>query len=308
MTKIFEKDSWSKVKYVPQRLRGYADLLRPFTLLAPAVGGICGALMASGFNHFSRFEVMIIVHGVGTLVLINGASNALNQVYDAEIDSINKPYRPIPSGIVTKDEARTIAYFLYFFALFRACMLNFDFAALVLIIMCITVVYSVEPIRLKKRLWLSNIAIAFCRGMLGFVAAWCLFGHITDKVPWIVGSVMFIYLFGATTTKDFPDVNGDREYNIKTLPVVYGRDKAIAFSAPFFVLPFVLIPIGILSGYLYEKTIYLCLLAIWGAYIVFLMWKYADVPDKKFENTPVWKHMYFMLMVMQIGFCLSYLL
>lgn len=308
MVKIFEREAWSKVKYVPLKLRAFVDLLRPFTLLAPAVGGVCGALMACGFNDFSKFDLTLLMHGVGTIVLVNGASNALNQVYDAEIDAINKPYRPIPSKLVTKDEARTVAYFLYFFALFRAALLNFDFASLILAIMCVTVIYSAEPIRLKKRLWASNFGIALCRGMLGFVAAWCIFGKLTDRVPWVVGSIMFIYLLGAATTKDFPDVKGDKQYNIRSLPVVYGRDRAIALSAPFFILPFVLIPVAVLLELLAEKTIYLAILAIWGTYIVFLLWKYADVPDKKFENTPVWKHMYFMLMAMQVGFCLCYLL
>jgi len=49
-------------------------------------------------------------------------------------------------------------------------------------------------------------------------------------------------------------------------------------------------------------------LAAWGAYIAFLLFRYAETPDKKFENTPVWKHMYFMLMAMQIGFCVTYLI
>jgi len=308
MVKIFEKDSWKKVKYLPLRFRGFIDLLRPFTLLAPAVGGVCGALMACGFNHFSRFEIFTLIYGVGTLVLVNAASNALNQVADAEIDEINKPYRPIPSGIVTKDEARTIAYFLYFFALFRASMINYVFAVLILTIMCFTIVYSVEPIRLKKRLWLSNITIAVGRGMLGFVAAWCIFGDIMSSVPWVVGTIICVYLVGATTTKDFTDVKGDKEYNMRTLPVVYGRNKSVAVSAPFFIFPFILIPIGVILNFLKKETMILTALAAWGAYIAFLLFRYAETPDKKFENTPVWKHMYFMLMAMQIGFCVTYLI
>jgi 4-hydroxybenzoate polyprenyltransferase len=310
MVKIFEKDSWSKVKYVPKKLRGFLDLLRPFTLLAPAIGGICSAVLAYNYAHGSlkNIDLMLLVHGVGTLVIVNGASNALNQACDSEIDAINKPYRPIPSKIITVDEARIISYILYLFIIFRACLINFEFASLILIIMCLTIIYSMEPIRLKKRLFASNIAIALGRGLLGFVAGWCIFGSANNPMPWIIGSIMFIYLIGASTTKDFPDVAGDRQYSIRTLPVVYGRNKAIAFSAPFFIFPFALIPIAIQLKLLSPNTIWLTLLSIWGTYIVFLLWKYADVADKKFENTPVWKHMYFMLIAVQIGFCLCYLL
>ncbi|MDI6887516.1 MAG: UbiA family prenyltransferase [Candidatus Thermoplasmatota archaeon] len=310
MVKIFGKEPWDKVKYAPKKLRGFLDLLRPFTLLAPAIGGISSALIAYSHSYSNIWDIdlILLVHGVATIVMVNGASNALNQACDAEIDSINKPYRPIPSGIVTVDEARTIAYILYLFILFRACLINFAFGGVVLAVMCLTVIYSIEPVRLKKRLFTSNIAIGLGRGLLGFVAGWCIFGSINNLVPWVIGGIMFIYLIGATTTKDFPDVVGDRQYNIRTLPVVYGRSKAIAFSAPFFVFPFALIPICIQLGLLAQNTIWLVLLSIWGTYIVFLLWKYADVPDKKFENTPVWKHMYFMLIAMQVGFCLFYLL
>lgn len=308
MVKLFKADSWDKVKYLPKKFRGIIDLLRPFTLLAPTVGGICGALMAAGFNRFEGFEIVTLIYGVGTLILVTGASNALNQVVDAEIDEINKPYRPIPSGIVSKDEARTVAFFLYFFALFRATLLNPNFALLVLVIMCLTIIYSMDPIRLKKRLWLSNISIGICRGMLGFVAAWCIFGDITDKTPWVVGGIMFVYLIGATTTKDFPDVKGDKLYDVRTLPVAYGRNRSIALSTPFFILPFLFLPLGVMLDILRRETLVLTALVVWSIYTVYLLWKYAEQPDKKFENTPVWKHMYLMLMAMQIGFCAIYLM
>jgi 4-hydroxybenzoate polyprenyltransferase len=118
---------------------------------------------------------------------------------------------------------------------------------------------------------------------------------------------MGIYLIGAVTTKDFTDIKGDRKFGMRTLPVVFGKRKAITISAPFFVIPFALIPIGIWRGHLIPETINLIILAIWGVFIVLLLYKYADVPDKKFENTPVWLHMYLMLMAIQLGFCLVYI-
>jgi 4-hydroxybenzoate polyprenyltransferase len=178
---------------------------------------------------------------------------------------------------------------------------------LMLIIILVTIFYSIPPVRLKKRLFISNLSIAFARGMLGFVAGWCIFGDPFNRIPWIIGLLMSIYLIGAVTTKDFTDIKGDRKFGMRTLPVVYGKQKAIALSAPFFVSPFILIPLGIWRGHLIESSMILVVLTIWGAYIVMLLYKYGDTPDKKFENTPVWIHMYLMLMAIQIGFCLIYL-
>jgi 4-hydroxybenzoate polyprenyltransferase len=327
MVKIYAKDSYKKVQFAP-KIRGIIDLFRPFTLLAPLIGGTAAALMALAIDplpefrdlfmgpEFSwgypfvywKFPLVELITGVSALVLVNAGSNVLNQVYDFKIDKINKPYRPIPSKVITINEARTVAWVVYLITLWRAATVGSGaFLFLILIIMLITIFYSIPPIQFKKRLFISNISIAFARGMLGFVAGWSIFGNPFNTTPWVIGLIMGIYLIGAVTTKDFTDIKGDRKFGMRTLPVVYGKQKAIALSVPFFVIPFVLIPIGIMRGYLIESSMYLTLLIIWGIYIVILLYRYGDVPDAKFENTSVWIHMYLMLMALQIGFCLIYI-
>jgi 4-hydroxybenzoate polyprenyltransferase len=333
MVKIFAKDSYKKVKFSP-KVRGVIDLFRPFTLLAPLIGGLSAALMALAIDpvpkfagrfiidgalvgpEFSwsypfmywKFPLLELITGVTALMLVNAGSNILNQVYDLKIDRINKPYRPIPSKIITSDEARTIAWVVYLITLWRAASVGSGaFLFLILVIMLITIFYSIPPLRFKKRLFISNMSIAFARGMLGFVAGWCIFGDPFNQTPWLIGLVMSIYLIGAVTTKDFTDIPGDKKFGMRTLPIVFGKKKAIAISAPFFVSPFILIPYGIWRGHLIEESIILLVLIIWGAYIVYLLYKYGDVPDRKFENTSVWIHMYLMLMAIQLGFCLIYI-
>jgi 4-hydroxybenzoate polyprenyltransferase len=333
MVKIFAKDSYKKAKYAP-KVRAVLDLFRPFTLLAPMIGGTAAALMALAIDPIStyqgrfisggafigpelswaypfvswEFPLLELITGVTALMLVNAGSNVLNQVYDIKIDRINKPYRPIPSKVITINEARTIAWVIYLVAFWRASTVSSGaFLFLILIIMLITIFYSIPPLQLKKRLFVSNISIAFARGMLGFVAGWAIFGDPFNRIPWIIGLLMSIYLIGAVTTKDFTDIIGDKKFGMRTLPVVYGKKKSIALSAPFFVSPFILIPLGIWRGHLIESSMILVTLIIWGAYIVMLLYKYGDTPDKKFENTPVWIHMYLMLMAIQLGFCFVYL-
>ncbi|MEE9151417.1 MAG: UbiA family prenyltransferase [Thermoplasmata archaeon] len=332
MVRIWGKESWDKTMYIPKKLRGFIDLIRPFTLLAPLIGGISGGLM--GWASANRFPLdpnqfikplpflfinehfpfiqyhdgfLELLIGASILVILNAASNALNAVYDAEIDKINKPYRPIPSDIVTKDEALTVAWILYLMVLFRAMWLNRTFGLFVLMILLITIAYSTRPLRLKKRLWVSNITIAFARGLLGFVAAWSIFGDpFTSPIPWLIGGVMMIFLIGAITSKDFTDIKGDKKYGIRTLPVVYGIKKSAIFSGPFFVLPFILILIGLMTGVLELAMFWLVLLAIWGVIIAILMQTVATREEKTFENTIVWVNMYLMLIAMQIFFCATY--
>ena len=292
---------------VPRKIAAYVELVRPFTLLAPIFGGIGGATLALAANDFAGFSWGTLVYGTATLVLLNAASNCLNAAYDAHIDAINKPYRPIPRGLVTRDEAASLAYLLYFVAFFRAILISVSFWALVMLISAVSYYYSMPPVRFKKRFWLSNISIAFGRGCLGFVAAWTLFADPLSPTPWIIGGIMFIFLVGATTSKDFTDVEGDRRYGMNTLPVVYGSRKAALIATPFFVAPFLLIPIGVLEGYLVPESNVLLVLALWGVYVMYLLQGKAQERDPSFENSPAWKHMYLMLFALQLGFAIVYL-
>ena len=295
---------------VPRKIAAYVELIRPFTLLAPVFGGIGGAVLALAAGGFDEWvwpsAVWTLVYGITTLVLLNAASNCLNGAYDAHIDAINKPYRPIPRGLVTRDEAVSLAYALYFLAFFRALLISPAFWAIVMLVAATSYYYSMPPVRFKKRFWFSNISIAFGRGMLGFVAAWTLFGDPLNPTPWVIGGIMFIFLVGATTSKDFTDVEGDRRYGMRTLPVVYGPRRAALIATPFFVGPFLLIPLGVLRGYLVQEANVLLLLSVWGVYVMYLLQGHATERDPNFENSPVWKHMYMMLFALQLGFAAVY--
>ncbi len=308
--KVFPKDGWEKTEFVPTKFRGFIELLRPFTLFAPLIGGLSGAFLALAWNDKVHWDLdyMKLVWGVMTLVFLNAASNTLNQITDLDIDKINKSYRPLPSKVVTVKEAKVIAVALYLITMWRAALVNPSFFILVMALIVITVLYSVEPVRLKKRLFINNISIALPRGMLGFVAAWCIFGDITDPVPWIIGSIMAVYLIGGMTAKDFTDVEGDAKYGCKTLPVVFGNKVAIYMSIPFFIIPFLIIPVAVWFGSLPEFALILALIyLVWGFILALLMFKMANVEDPKFENSPVWKQMYLMLMAIQIGFGIIFL-
>ncbi len=312
MPKIFSKEPYEKVTLAPRKLRAYIDLVRPFTLLAPMIGGISGALLAivadPTLQQNGAFDLITLIYGVSTLMMVNAASNTLNQVYDLSIDRINKPYRPIPQGMVSPDEARTIAWILYLIALLRATILNIYFGTFVCALILITIFYSIPPLRLKKRLWVANLSIAFARGCLGYIAAWSIFGSPFYPLPWVIGGTLAVFLIGAITTKDFTDIEGDRRFGARTLPVAYGLKRAVHLSAPFFVLPFVFIPLAIMSNVLTPKALGISVLIGWGAYIIYLLYKVPAVEDAKFENSPVWKHMYGLLITLQFLFLIAYLI
>jgi len=232
--------------------RTLIGLVRPFTMLAPLVGVVAGAATASHATG-APFRVELVALAALAAVLANGASNAWNQAFDADIDRVNKPTRPIPAGAATVAGARRLGHLLALLgvlvagahatlvhrAAFLACVVGGVFA---------TWVYSAPPLRTKRLLWLANPTIAVPRGFLVPVAGWAVLAPLTSSEPFALGLVPGLFVLGAATTKDFADVAGDRAHGCRTLPVVLGLAPAARIVAPFLVLPFLLYPLLALLG------------------------------------------------------------
>jgi geranylgeranylglycerol-phosphate geranylgeranyltransferase len=298
---------------VKNRAALYWELARPFTLVAPALGMFTGSVIALGAFPAAPLTIRVALKiALGTLMaaVLNAASNTLNQVTDLEADLVNKPARPIPSGRVSVREALGLAGWLYVAALLLAIPVGPQCTFLAGTAAVLTVLYSAPPFRLKAVPYLANVVIAIPRGVLLKVAGWSCVRDFGRLEPWYIGAIFGLFLLGATTTKDFADVRGDAAAGFRTLPVVHGPRRAAWIIAPFLVLPFLMIPYGLRQGYLSGRPWALdalaALLAVWGAYVVYLMVRRPDDLAST-ENHPSWTHMYVMMFVAQIGFALAYL-
>jgi 4-hydroxybenzoate polyprenyltransferase len=277
-------------------------LIRPFTLFAPFVGFLAGAVIAAkGFPPWISF--------VGALasIILNAASNVTNQICDVDIDKINKPGRPLPGGKITAKSAIVFAVFLYIVSLALALVVSIQFFIIVVITALMTLSYSCPPFRLKKWMIISNMIIAIPRGVLLIAAGWSSVKSVCYPEPWFIGSIFGLYILGAASTKDFSDIKGDKKYGIKTLQVVFGVKKAARFICPFLVFPFLLIPVGVYFELIKVYTLPLTLLALWGGYICYLIVRKPE--ELSYETNHIsWKHMYVLLLCGQIGFIVAYLI
>ncbi|HYQ96109.1 MAG TPA: UbiA family prenyltransferase [Candidatus Eisenbacteria bacterium] len=297
-----------------EKLSLYWELARPFTLLAPALGMFTGSLIALGATHPVPLVPWVAVKiALGTLMaaVLNAASNVLNQVTDLEADAINKPGRPLPSGRISAPEAIRFSGWLYVTAFLLATPIGPQCTLLAGTAATLTVAYSAPPLRWKAIPYLANLVIAIPRGVLLKVAGWSCVRDFGRLEPWYIGAIFGLFLLGATTTKDFADQKGDAAAGFRTLPVVHGPRRAAWIIAPFLVLPFLLIPVGVARGYLTGNPTILdaltAVLCLWGAYVVTLMVRRPGDLAKT-ENHPSWTHMYVMMFVAQIGFALAYLI
>jgi 4-hydroxybenzoate polyprenyltransferase len=316
-------------------LRRYVTLARPFTLLPPLFGIISGAICAWGSAHnpdparqLTASVVLTVVLGSLCASFMNAASNAINQIYDLEIDRINKPNRPLVTGELTIRQAWIFSWVLYALAIvptwlvvvypyttWRAKLFaplsEHECFFIYIAGMIFTFIYSAPAFgRTKRHPIGANVTIAIPRGCLLKVAGWTMVARALVAEPWFIGSIFMLFLLGAASTKDFSDIEGDRAGGCRTLPIRYGVRRAAWIIAPFFVFPWLLMPLGarlgILTGNHLALTILGIALSAWGVYTVWLIVRNPDELTAT-ENHPSWRHMYLMMMAAQIGFAVAYL-
>lgn len=322
--------------------RLYFAFTRPFTLLPPTFGVVSGALCAFGSAHnpdpdrrFSAAVIFAIVLGSLTAALLNAASNVINQYHDLEIDRRNKPQRPLVSGAIAPSTGLWFAALLYVLAMAptwlivvhprvtlwekaTAPLLEHQCFFVYLAGLVFTLVYSDPAWGRTKRfgIW-ANLTIAVPRGCLLKVAGWSMVASVVRVEAWYIGAIFLLFLLGATSSKDFSDMEGDAAHGCMTLPIRLGVERAARFIAPFFVLPWLLIPIGaflpdpfgtgpILTGDRLLLTLLGVVLCGWGAWTARLILRDPQALARS-ENHPSWTHMYLMMMLAQVGFALAYL-
>jgi len=315
-------------------LKAYVALARPFTLLPPLLGIISGAVCAWGSAHnpdptraVTASVALTVVLGSICAAFLNAANNALNQIYDLEIDRINKPKRPLPAGALTIRQAWIFTWIMFALGLiptwwvvvypyttwrakFFAPLPEHECFFIYLAAFVSTFIYSVPAFgRTKAHPIGANLTIAIPRGCLLKVAGWTMVARATTFEPWFIGSIFMFFLLGAASTKDFSDMKGDLAGGCRTLPIVFGVRRAAYMIAPFFVIPWLLMPLGASLGILTGNRLALDILGaglvVWGAYTVWLIVRNPDELTAT-ENHPSWRHMYLMMMAAQIGFAAAY--
>jgi 4-hydroxybenzoate polyprenyltransferase len=298
--------------------RVYLEFARPFTLVAPALGFLSGAATAIGAFPREHWRIALIVPPIlGALMaaVLNAASNGLNQIYDLEIDRVNKPRRPLPSGRLGMRAAWAFTLIAFAAAFVLAWLVapggRHECFWMVLAATVITCLYSAPPFRTKRLGIWANVTIAIPRGVLLKVAGWSAVKTALGWEPWYIGTIFGLFLLGATTTKDFADMDGDRRGGCRTLPIQYGVRRAAWMISPSFVLPFLMIPLGawlrVLTGNFWLLQALGIVMTAYGLYVCYLMLRRPDELAVE-ENHVSWAHMYRMMFVAQVGFALAYLL
>jgi chlorophyll/bacteriochlorophyll a synthase len=208
------------------------QLMKPITWIPLIWGVVCGAA-SSGAYTWSLEDILkaaacMLLSGP----LMTGYTQTVNELYDREIDAINEPYRPIPSGAISLPQVTFQIIVLLVAGIALAYGLDVwaghEFPTITCIALggsLIAYIYSAPPLKLKQNGWLGTYALGSSYIALPWWTGHALFGNLN----WTIVILTLIYSFaglGIAIVNDFKSVEGDRQLGLKSLPVMFGVTTA----------------------------------------------------------------------------------
>jgi chlorophyll synthase len=160
--------------------------------------------------------------------LVCAMSQAINDWYDRDVDAINEPGRPIPSGRIPGRWGLYVAMIWTLLSLLVAATLGLWVLISAAVGLALAWAYSAPPFRLKRNGWLGNAACGFSyEGLAWITGAAAMLGGALPSAPilWLA----FLYSVGAhgiMTLNDFKSIKGDRQMGIDSVPVLLGAKGA----------------------------------------------------------------------------------
>ena len=191
---------------------GFFKITRPANAVVSGVTAIIAYLIATGTVIPSTVLLLVIV------TLITAAGNVINDYFDADIDRINRPERPIPSGIVTPTAARFFAVTLFLAGILAALFTPLLCLSITVINTLILFLYAAK---LKSMPVVGNAAVAYLAASI-FLFGGAFAGGDALVMMLPLAAITFLATMVREILKDAEDVEGDAAGGADTLPIRIG--------------------------------------------------------------------------------------
>jgi len=221
------------------------QLCKPVTWIPLIWGVACGAAASGNYHTWNPFGSGDVP---GSLIaedalkafacmilsgpILTGYTQTINDWEDREIDAINEPYRPIPSGAISEKQVIEQIWFLWLSGLVVSFGLdqwagNTDLTIFKLTLFgtFIAYIYSAPPLKLKATGWAGSFALGSSYISLPWLCGQAMFGELSWPVTWLTVFYSLAGL-GIAIVNDFKSIEGDRKLGLQSLPVAFGIDTA----------------------------------------------------------------------------------
>ena len=202
------------------RLAGFFTITRPVNSIVAGLAAIVAYLIATG----SLIPETVFLFAI--VAFITAAGNTMNDFFDADIDAVNRPDRPIPSGAVSRISARGFAITLFLAGILLSLFTNPICIGITIVNSLILIAYAAK---LKRMPLPGNIAVAYLSASIflfgGGFAGWDGLIHI---IP--IAAITFFAMLSRELLKAAEDVEGDRAGRADTVPLRIGIRKTTVFA------------------------------------------------------------------------------
>ena len=218
------------------KLGSFLKLMRPVNCAIMGFAVLAGAVLAT--PQLSSLNWLNLLYGFLTGFTFCAAAMVINDYYDRNIDAINEPTRPIPSGTVKIREA--LAFMVILLGL------GFIFASvqiLWLVVATASLAVTAAYITVGKRSGLpGNFLVSACVAIPFIYGSIVATGTLELNVV-LFASMAFLSNTGREITKGIVDIKGDNAEGIKTLAVRFGEKNAAIVAVVFYIFAVALTPV-----------------------------------------------------------------
>ncbi len=208
------------------------QLMKPITWIPLIWGVVCGAASSGNYTWSLENVLKAALCMLMSGPFLTGYTQTVNEYYDREIDAVNEPYRPIPAGAISLPQVVAQMWFLLLGGIGTSYILDRWAGHEFLVITGLAIggsflayIYSAPPLKLKQNGWLGNYALGASYIALPWWAGHALFGQLN----WTIVVLTLFYSLaglGIAVVNDFKSVEGDTRFGMKSIPVMFGIDKA----------------------------------------------------------------------------------
>jgi geranylgeranylglycerol-phosphate geranylgeranyltransferase len=229
-------------------LIAWLKIIRPPIAFIACLGVIVGALNSASFLKIDVSSFQIIMLILGAFFLASGLM-IHNDVTDLKSDKVNRPNKPLSTGIIRVKTAFITSIALMFLSIIIALFinirnngdLNWTCGALTFLIVLVGVCYNYYG--KYYGIW-GHIAVAFGVGAIPYWGSIAIFPERTFLMfPFALA--IFTQEIGREIMVNAGDYKGDFKAGFKTLPVQIGIKRSMLVALVFYLafIPLYILPI-----------------------------------------------------------------
>jgi hypothetical protein len=179
--------------------------MRPANIVTAVSDILAGAAMSGIIAYSSRFYISDVLLLVLSTIGLYGGGVVFNDVFDAELDRVERPERPIPSGKVSEISAIWFGSALWVIGIFAAFLVNYVASVIAL---CIAVASLIYDRWAKHHSVLGPLNMGLCRG-LNLMLGISILPGMLDSL-WSLSVIPILYI-AAITMISRGEVHGGRK-------------------------------------------------------------------------------------------------